>query len=84
MALGDYETALKEHLPNINFGERARGISQGTVYYRQGIAYMKLEELGEAARMFNQALAFEEATLESDDGPRVAPLAKRRLREIGQ
>lgn len=84
MALGDYETALKEHLPNINFGDRIRGISQGTVYYYQGIAYMKLEEMSEAARMFNQAMAFEEATLESDDGPRVAPLAKRRLREINQ
>jgi tetratricopeptide (TPR) repeat protein len=84
MALGDYETALKEHLPNVNFGDRTRGISQGTAYYYQGIAYMKLEELSEAARMFNQAMMYEEATLESDDGPLVAPLARRRLREIGQ
>jgi hypothetical protein len=45
---------------------------------------MKLEELSEAARMFNQAMKYEEATLESDDGPLVAPLARRRLREIGQ
>ena len=84
MALGDYETALKEHLPNVNFGDRTRGISQGTAYYYQGIAYMKLEEMSEAARMFNQATKYEEATLESDDGPLVAPLARRRLREIGQ
>ncbi len=84
MQLGNYERALKEHLPNINFGELTRGISQGTVYYHQGIAYMKLEEFEEATRMFNQAMKFEEATLESNDGPRVAPLAARRLREIAR
>jgi tetratricopeptide (TPR) repeat protein len=84
MQLGNYETALKEEFPRITFEEQARGISQGTVYYYQGLAYMKLEEFSEAVRLFNQALGFEEATLESKDGPRVAPLAARRLREIGQ
>ncbi len=84
MQLGNYERALKEHLPNINFGDETRGISQGTVYYHQGIAYMKLDELEEATRMFNQAMKYEEATLESNDGPRVAPLAARRLREIAR
>ena len=43
-----------------------------------------LEEFEEATRMFQQALSHPEATLESNDGPRVAPLAERRLREIGQ
>jgi tetratricopeptide (TPR) repeat protein len=84
MQLGNYETALKEHLPNISFGDQTRGISQGTVYYYQGMAYMKLGELDEAERMFNQAMKYEEATLESNDGARVAPLAERRLREIGR
>jgi tetratricopeptide (TPR) repeat protein len=84
MELGNYEIALKEHFPLINFGEQVRGISQGTVYYYQGLSYMRLEEFEEAARMFQQALSHPEATLESNDGPRVAPLAERRLREIGQ
>jgi tetratricopeptide (TPR) repeat protein len=84
MELGNYEIALKEHFPLINFGEQVRGISQGTVYYYQGLSYMRLEEFEEAARMFQQALSHPEATLESNDGPRVAPLAARRLREIGQ
>jgi tetratricopeptide (TPR) repeat protein len=84
MQLGNYETALKEHFPNITFGSEVRGISQGTVYYYQGLAYMELDELDEAARMFNQAAEFAEATVESNDGPRVAPLAERRLREIGR
>ena len=44
----------------------------------------KLEEFEEATRMFNQAMKYEEATLESNNGPRVAPLAARRLREIGR
>jgi hypothetical protein len=84
MELGNYETALKEHFPNITFGAETRGISQGTAFYYQGLAYMKLDELDEAARMFNQAMKYEEATLESNDGPRVVPLAKMRLREIGR
>lgn len=84
MELGDYETALKAHLPYIDFGDRDWGICQGTVYYYQGMAYLELEELEEAARMFNQALQYERATLESNDGPRVAPFAKRRLRGIKQ
>ena len=56
MELGNYETALKEHFPKITFGSESRGISQGTAYYYQGLAYMKLDELEEAARMFNQAM----------------------------
>ena len=44
----------------------------------------QVQELEEAARMFEQARAYEEATVESNDGPRVTPLAERRLREIGQ
>jgi hypothetical protein len=84
MELGDYETALREHLPRIVFEGGRGGISQGTVYYYQGMSYLKLGETGEAARMFEQAMSFEEATLESNDGPHVAPMAQRRLRSIGQ
>jgi tetratricopeptide (TPR) repeat protein len=84
MELGNYETALKEHFPKINFGTAAQGISQGTAFYYQGLAYMKLDEPDEAARMFDQAMKYTEATLQSNDGPRVAPLAEMRLREMGR
>jgi tetratricopeptide (TPR) repeat protein len=83
MQLGDYETPLKEHLPQITLSQD-RGISQGTVYYYTGVCYQKLEERGEALRMFKEALAYPEATLQSNDGPRVAPLAERKIRELGQ
>ena len=83
MGLGDYETALKEYLPRVALLETT-GISQGTVLYYTALAYLKLGEKAEAARMFGQALGFPDATLQSNDGPRVAPLAERRLRELGQ
>ena len=60
------------------------GISQGTVLYYTALAYLKLGERAEAVRYFTQALGFPDATLQSNDGPRVAPLAQRRLRELGQ
>lgn len=81
--LGDYETALKEYLPRVVLPDTA-GISQGTVLYYTALAYLKLGERAEAVRLFQQALAFPEATLQSNDGPKVAPLAQRRLRELGQ
>jgi hypothetical protein len=83
MQLGDYETALKEYLPRINMAATT-GISQGTVQYYTALAYMRLGERADAARLFEQALASEGATLQSNDGPRVAPLAQRRLRELGR
>ena len=83
MQLGDFETALKEHFPRITMRE-SRGISQGTVYYYTGVSYQKLEELAEAVRMFQEALNYPEATLNSNDGPPVVPLAERKLRELGQ
>ena len=81
MQLGDYETALKEHLPQVTM-KATSGISQGTVLYRTAIAYLKLGEREEASRMFEEALAFEAATLQSNSGPRVVPLAQRHLREL--
>jgi hypothetical protein len=83
MQLGDYETALKEYLPRINMAATT-GISQGTVQYYTALAYFRLGERADAARLFEQALAHEGATLQSNDGPRVAPLAQRRLRELGR
>ena len=83
MALGNYETALKEHLPRITLPAEP-GISQGTVYYHTGVCYQRLEEKAEAARMFREALQFPEATIQSNDGPRVTPLAEWKLRELGQ
>ena len=82
MELGDYETALKEYLPRVVLSA-SKGISQGTVLYYTGLAYMKLGENAEAIRNFQQALEFPDATLQSNDGPRVVPLAQRRLRELG-
>ncbi len=83
MQLGDYETALKEYLPRVTLSE-TRGISQGTVLYYTALAYLRLGERAEAARIFQQALAFEGATIQSNDGPRIVPLAQRRLREAGR
>lgn len=83
MQLGDYETALKDYLPGVTLPD-TRGISQGTVYYYTALAYLKLGERAEAARIFQQALGYGDATLQSNDGPRVPPLAERRLREIGR
>jgi hypothetical protein len=83
MQLGDYETALKEYLPQVTLAETT-GISRGTVLYYTGLAYLRLGERAEAARIFQQALAFEGATIQSNDGPRVVPLAQRRLREAGR
>jgi tetratricopeptide (TPR) repeat protein len=83
MQLGDYETALKEYLPQVALAETT-GISQGTVLYYTALAYLRLGERAEAARIFQQALAFEGATIQSNDGPRVVPLAQRRLREAGR
>jgi hypothetical protein len=83
MQLGDYETALKEYLPQVTLAETT-GISQGTVLYYTGLAYLRLGERAEAGRLFQQALAFEGATIHSNDGPRVVPLAQRRLRETGR
>jgi PDZ domain/PEGA domain len=81
MQLGDYETALKEYLPRVTLAD-GPGISQGTVLYYTALAYLRLGERAEAARIFQQALGYEGATLQSNDGPRVAPLAQRRLREV--
>ena len=83
MELGNYETALREHLPRITLSVEP-GISQGTVYYYTGVCYERLDEKAEAVRMFREALQFPEATVQSNDGPRVTPLAERKLRELGQ
>lgn len=81
--LGDYETALKEQLPKIRL-PGSRGICQGTVYYYMGLSYQMLGERADAAHWYKEALKYAEATLQSNDGPHVAPLAERKLREIGQ
>jgi tetratricopeptide (TPR) repeat protein len=83
MALGDFETPLREYFPRITLPE-TRGISQGTVLYHTGVCYQRLEERAEAVRVFQEALSYPEATLQTNDGPRVGPLAERKLRELGQ
>jgi tetratricopeptide (TPR) repeat protein len=82
LQLGDIETALKEQLPRIKFAG-TRGISQGTAAYYWALCYEKLGERGEAVRLYQEAAKHAEATLRSNDGPRVAPLAERKLRELG-
>ena len=81
--LGDFETALKDHLPLASL-PASRGISQGTVLYYTGLAYLRLGERGDAARNFQQALQFPEASVQSNDGPKVRPLIQRHLRAMGQ
>ncbi len=82
MQLGDYETALKEYLPKVSLTSE-RGISSGTIFYYTGLAYLMIGEEDEAVYNFKQALNFPAATIRSNDGPRIAPLAKRRLSELG-
>jgi tetratricopeptide (TPR) repeat protein len=54
------------------------GISRGTAYYYLGVALERLGYEQEALEAYRSAAGYEEATLFANDGPMVAPLAKRR------
>jgi hypothetical protein len=74
--IGDFETARDElertQLPD------GPGISQGTVQYLLGLAYEGLTDIARARQAFQRAAAAEGATL-SDQGGRIADLAKQKL-----
>ncbi len=54
------------------------GISQGTALYYLGVALERLGYREEAAAAYQSAAAQESATLFNNDGPAVAPIARRR------
>ncbi|HET7746049.1 MAG TPA: PEGA domain-containing protein, partial [Vicinamibacteria bacterium] len=78
MHFADY-AAAHEHLVKARAELPARpGLSQGTAAYYLGIAFERLGYRKEAAEAFRTAAGFKDATLGSNEGPAVAPLAQRR------
>ncbi len=79
MGLGDCVTALTEYLGELELPGKL-GLSAGTVNYYRGLCYSRLSNTQtEAVEFFKLAMGFPDATLESDDGPLVAPLAEQWL-----
>ncbi|MBN2382038.1 PEGA domain-containing protein [bacterium] len=60
------------------------GISMGTLNYYIAVCYQNLGYSDEAIKFFNLAASAPGATLESNDGPSVEFLAKKKLDEFGQ
>ncbi len=73
-----YDKALSESFSLVNL-PAGNGISRGTVRYYQGLCYLKKDLVPEARTAFQEAAAATEATLDSNDGPPVAPRAKNLL-----
>ena len=73
-----YDKALSEAFNDLNLPVGA-GISRGTIRYYQGLCYLKKDLVPEARAAFQEAAASPEATLDSNDGPPVAPRAKNLL-----
>lgn len=78
---GDYKKAIEAY-KQVDTAAKA-GICSGTALYRLGQASEKLDLWAEAASAFRKAmLLYPGATLESAEGPLVAPLAKERLKQF--
>jgi len=77
---GAWEDAIT-YLRRVNLGDRP-GINQGTVEYFLGIFFERLGYRAEALGHFRRALEFETATLDSNDGPPVAPLVKQKVKQL--
>ena len=77
---GEPEQALINGFQRCRF-EPGAGVSAGTVSYLTGVSleYLGSSRRSEAQAAFAAAAEAAEATLWSDDGPRVAPLARSRL-----
>ncbi len=71
-AAHDYLMKVKGELPT------RPGVSQGTAFYYLGLVLEKLNYKTQAVEAYRQAAGFKDATLISNDGPAVAPLAARR------
>lgn len=78
IVLGDPERALVRHLNELAAAPGA-GIGEGTVLYYRALALAAVGERERAAQAFEAAAAIPGATLVTNDGPALAPLALRRL-----
>lgn len=78
---GDYKKAIEAY-KQADTSAKA-GVCSGTALYRLGQAYEKLDLWAEAAAAYRKAMMlYPDATLESAEGPLVAPLAKERLKQF--
>jgi tetratricopeptide (TPR) repeat protein len=82
MHFGQWETAVREALRKADLPDAA-GVSRGTVRYLTAICYEKLGLTKEAGAAYAEAAASAQATLESHDGPPLAPAARRRAALLG-
>jgi len=81
MHFGRYEDAIRDAFKLADLPDGS-GISRGTVRYLTGIAYEKLGLAAEARTAYLDASASATATLESNDGPLLAPSARRRAEAL--
>jgi hypothetical protein len=81
MHFGRYEDAVREAFRKSDLPDGA-GLSRGTVRYLAAICYEKLGLQSDARAAYLEASASTTATLESHDGPLLAPSAKRRASVI--
>jgi hypothetical protein len=77
MHFRQWELALREGFRKANLPDAA-GISKGTARYLSAMCYERLGMLKEAKAAYEEAAASASATLQSHDGPLLAPNAKRR------
>jgi tetratricopeptide (TPR) repeat protein len=81
MHFGRYEEAIRDALRKADLPEGA-GISKGTVRYLTALCYEKYGLPNDARAAYLEAAASATATVESHDGPLVAPSARRRAAAI--
>jgi len=77
MHFGLWDKAIRECLRNVVLPD-GPGISRGTAAYLTALCYEKLKMSADARSSYEIAAASGEATLFSNDGPKVAPSARRR------
>jgi len=77
MHFGRYEDAVRDAFKRADLPDGA-GVSKGTVRYLTAVCYEKLGLQSDARAAYLEASTSPTATLESHDGPLIAPSAKRR------
>lgn len=82
MHFSQWEMAMREALRNADLPD-SRGISRGTIRYLVGLCYEKLGMEREAGAAYQEAASMTSATLVSNDGPLLAPSARRRANQLG-
>ncbi|MBI3449452.1 MAG: PEGA domain-containing protein [Acidobacteria bacterium] len=77
MHFARYDEAIRDAFKRADLADGA-GISKGTIRYLTGICFERLGMPAEARAAYLEAAASPSATVESHDGPVLAPSAKRR------